>query len=223
MRGVEVEVELGEGKSLFGTWALPAQARGVVLFAYGSGSGRSSPRNRALSDVLERARFATLMLDLLTPDEDELDALTAQYRFDIPLLADRLRVGLDWLARSPVGALPVGVFAPSTGAAVALVCAAEQPRRIDAIVTRGGRPDLAGAVLGRVRAPTLLIVGGRDDLVLEINERAAIELFGTRELYVVPGASHLFEEPGTHDLVSEATKAWFELYLRPAAEVVARP
>lgn len=221
MRGLEVEVDVGDGRRIEGTWTVPADPRGVVVFAHGSGSGRHSPRNRTVADAVERAGFATLSLDLLTPDEDEIDALTAQRRFDIPLLSGRLRAALDWLGRSSASMLPIGLFGASTGAAVALVAAAEQPARIDAIVARGGRPDLAGAVLSHVHAPTLLIVGGRDDLVLEMNERAAIELMGTRELYVVPGATHLFEEPGALELVCDATRAWFELYMRLPAEPAA--
>jgi putative phosphoribosyl transferase len=228
MRGAEVEIPLDgsgsdAGKSVSATWTLPLQARGVVVFAHGSGSGRFSPRNRAVAAALERARFGTLLLDLLTADEEEVDAITAELRFDIPFLTRRLLAALDWLGRTSGAGLPVGIFGASTGAAVALVAAAERPELVEAVVSRGGRPDLAGALLPKVRAPTLLIVGGNDDLVLELNERAAVELGGTRELYVVPGATHLFEEAGALERVIEAARAWYELYLQPGATAGARP
>jgi pimeloyl-ACP methyl ester carboxylesterase len=198
----------------------------VVVFAHGSGSGRLSPRNIAVAEVLVHAGFATLLIDLLTPEEEAVDRVTAQLRFDIALLAERVIGAIDWLAAGePVGelpaslkGLPVGCFGASTGAAAALVAAAERPDRVAAIVSRGGRPDLAGSALSRVTAPTLLIVGGRDVEVLELNRRAQQALAGESRLEVVPGAGHLFEEPGALERVAALARAWFEQHLHPRAE-----
>ncbi|MFY1626369.1 dienelactone hydrolase family protein [Micromonospora sp. WMMD735] len=192
----------------------PDDATGVVLFAHGSGSSRHSPRNVAVARGLQRRRLVTVLVDLLTAEEDEVDARTAQWRFDIDLLADRLTGTLDWLAAEPtLGRLPVGLFGASTGAAAALVAAAARPQRVAAVVSRGGRPDLAGPALSGVRAPTLLLVGGLDDQVITVNEQAAEVLAAPHELRVVPGAGHLFEEPGTLDQVADAAAGWFTHHL----------
>jgi dienelactone hydrolase len=188
----------------------PDDGRGVVLFAHGSGSGRHSPRNRYVAEVLNEAGFATVLADLLTPEEERVDLHTGKLRFDIGLLATRVTALVDWAtATPPVASLPVGLFGASTGAAAALVAAAERPGAVRAVVSRGGRPDLAGDALERVRAPTLLIVGGRDEVVLDLNRQAYEHLRAEKRLEVVPGATHLFEEPGTLEKVAELAAAWF--------------
>jgi putative phosphoribosyl transferase len=195
----EVELELA-GVTAGGTLTEPEGARGLVLFAHGSGSSRFSPRNRAVAEVLHAAGLGTLLLDLL-PEEGIVDR-----RFDIELLGDRVTAAVDWAEpRGP----PVGLFGASTGAAAALVAAAERPDVVRAVVSRGGRPDLAGAALPFVRAPTLLIVGGADDVVLELNREALGQLEVEAGLEIVPGATHLFEEPGTLDRVAELARDWF--------------
>ncbi|MEH0937840.1 dienelactone hydrolase family protein [Micromonospora psammae] len=196
----------------------PADAAGVVLFAHGSGSSRHSPRNVAVAQVLQRAGLATVLVDLLTPEEDRVDAVTAELRFDIGMLADRLAGIVDWLGDEPsLGRLPVGLFGASTGAAAALVAAAARPERVAAVVSRGGRPDLAGAALSGVRAPTLMLVGGRDEQVITLNEQAAAALAAPHELRIVPGATHLFEEPGALDQVADAAAGWFAARFRVPA------
>jgi dienelactone hydrolase len=193
---------------------VPARASGVVLFAHGSGSSRHSPRNRAVADVLNEHGLATVLVDLLTYDEGQLDELTGELRFDIGLLADRLIGIVDWLATGdPVGPLPIGLFGASTGAAGALVAAAERPQAVGAVVSRGGRPDLAGDDLSRVRAATLLLVGGFDEQVRQLNEAALSRLSGPAELRVIPGATHLFEEPGKLPEVAHAAASWFTTQL----------
>jgi dienelactone hydrolase len=195
---------------LEGDLVLPEQARGVVLFAHGSGSNRQSPRNRRVAETLNGAGFGTLLLDLLTPEEDELDRLTAELRFDVDLLARRLIAAVGWLRGERGLSLPLGLFGASTGAAAALVAAAAWPDDVAAIVSRGGRPDLAGTALQQVTAPTLLIVGGADPQVLELNRRALAELAApVKRLVVVPGAGHLFEEPGALDEVAHLAAEWF--------------
>jgi dienelactone hydrolase len=191
----------------------------VVVFAHGSGSSRFSSRNRFVASVLEQAGLATLLMDLLTRDEEVVDQLTAHLRFDIELLAERLVAATDWLTgQVDTSQLPIGYFGASTGAAAALVAAAERPEVVKAIVSRGGRPDLAGPALSRVRAPTLLIVGSRDELVIELNRAALKELRSEKRLEIVPGATHLFEEPGTLEEVGRLARDWFVRYLgRPAA------
>ena len=181
-----------------------------MLFAHGSGSSRLSPRNQFVAKRLNDARLATLLIDLLTPDEERVDDYTRELRFDIGLLADRLATCADWLAANAATAdLPMGLFGASTGAAAALICAARQPDRVKAVVSRGGRPDLAGALLSAVRAPTLLIVGGRDELVLDLNRSAQKEMTPSTTLVVVPGATHLFEEPGALEEVARLASDWF--------------
>jgi putative phosphoribosyl transferase len=201
---------------LDGDLATPAAAHGVVLFAHGSGSGRHSPRNRQVAAALGRAGFATLLLDLLTAEEETADRAGGRYRFDVELLAGRLLAAIDWLAaeRRTAG-LPVGLFGASTGAGAALLAAAERPEAVAAVVSRGGRPDLAGAALGRVLAPTLLVVGALDPQVLELNRTALDRLGAEANLEVVPGASHLFEEPGTLERVAELAAGWFTRWLAP--------
>jgi putative phosphoribosyl transferase len=207
-RSVSVPVD---GALLTGDLAVPASARAVVLFAHGSGSSRHSPRNRYVAQTLHDSGLGSLLLDLLTVPEERVDAVTAEHRFDIGLLGRRLVAAVDWLGEHPATAsLPVGLFGASTGAAAALVAAAERPGRVRSVVSRGGRPDLAGDALDRVRAPVLLLVGGRDQEVLRLNRAAAERLPGPHEVQVIPGATHLFEEPGTLEQVAEAAREWFE-------------
>ena len=209
----DVEV-FADSSRLAGTLTLPEHARGVVAFAHGSGSSRFSPRNRAVASVLNRAGFATLLLDLLTAEEERVDAYTAHLRFNIDLLSQRLEAATDWLAREAVTArLPVGYFGASTGAAAALLAAAERPE-VTAVVSRGGRPDLAGPTLALVRAPTLLIVGGADVPVIELNRQARAWMRPDAEarLQIVPGATHLFEEPGALEMVARLATDWFRRY-----------
>ena len=200
--------------TLQGNLDVPAGAHGVVLFAHGSGSSRHSPRNRYVAGVLREAGLATLLMDLLTADEEAIDLQTQRLRFDIGLLADRLVGATDWLAQNPHSRdLKIGYFGASTGAAAALVAAAERPAAVGAIVSRGGRPDLAGAALPRVRAPTLLIVGGNDVPVIGMNQEAMAQLHVENKLEIVPGATHLFEEPGALEEVARLAREWFERYL----------
>lgn len=207
------------GVTLVGDLVVPAGAVGVVAFAHGSGSGRHSPRNRFVAAALQDAGLATLLVDLLTVAEEAVDARTGHLRFDIGLLAGRVAGVVDWLAADPATArLPVGLFGASTGGGAALVAAARAPDRVAAVVSRGGRPDLAGDALPAVRCPTRLIVGGHDEVVIELNQDALAQLGApTKELVIVPGAGHLFEEPGTLDEVARVAAAWFTRYLRPAA------
>jgi len=203
------------GTELEGDLVLPPGAHGVVLFAHGSGSSRHSPRNRQVAAELTRRGLGTLLVDLLTHAEEVDDARTRDLRFDIGLLADRLIGLIEWLAGRPdTRGLPIGLFGASTGAAAALVAAAARPEPVHAVVSRGGRPDLAGPALVQVAAPTLLIVGERDLPVLELNEEARNAMTVTAELRVVPGATHLFEEPGTLEVVAEEAGRWFTAHLR---------
>jgi putative phosphoribosyl transferase len=205
--------------ALEGNLMVPANARGVVLFAHGSGSGRHSPRNRYVARHLQEGGFATLLIDLLTEEEETVDAVTRHLRFDIPLLAERLTKAIDWLARDDsTGHLPVGLFGASTGAAAALMAAVARPREVGAIVSRGGRPDLAGSALPMVEAPTLLIVGGHDKQVIQLNEQAMAELRTKKRLKIVPGATHLFEEPGTLEQVAALARNWFAEHLTPVGQ-----
>lgn len=198
---------------LEGSLEVPEGAQGVVLFAHGSGSSRHSPRNRFVAKELQGGGLGTLLIDLLTPEEEAIDLRTRELRFDIEGLARRLVGAVDWLGGHPdTAGLGVGLFGASTGAGAALVAAAERPE-VGAVVSRGGRPDLAGAALTRVRAPTLLIVGGFDKPVIELNRQAFERLPETRDLQIVPGASHLFEEPGTLDEVARLARTWFTRHL----------
>lgn len=197
---------------------VPEQARGVVLFAHGSGSSRHSPRNRNVAAELQAAGLGTVLADLLTSAEERQDARTGEFRFNIGLLAARMAALIDWaVADERTAGLGVGLFGASTGAAAALVAAAVRPGPAQAVVSRGGRPDLAGEYLGRVCQPTLLIVGGDDPLVLELNREAIDQLPGEARLEILRGASHLFEEPGALERVAHLARDWFVLHLRPVA------
>jgi putative phosphoribosyl transferase len=207
-----VAIDIGD-VTLAADLVVPDGARGVVLFAHGSGSSRHSPRNRLVADRLHEERFATVLADLLTEREDQYDADTAALRFDIDLLAGRMVAIVDWAGGAQVRGLPVGLFGASTGAAAALVAAARRPSAVRAVVSRGGRPDLAEEALDRVAAPTLLIVGGRDPLVLDLNEQAAGRLAAPHEIHIVPGATHLFEEPGTLAAAADRAAGWFAEHL----------
>ena len=199
---------------LEGNLTLPEGARGIVLFAHGSGSSRFSPRNCYVAQQLNREKLATLLVDLLSPEEEAVDLRTARLRFNIGLLAERLVGVTDWLVRQPdTRPLRIGYFGASTGAAAALVAAAERPQIVRAIVSRGGRPDLAGPAFARVEAPTLLIVGGDDMPVIELNRAALAQLRCEKRLVIVPGATHLFEEPGALDEVARLAREWFQQYL----------
>ncbi|RCV50192.1 dienelactone hydrolase family protein [Marinitenerispora sediminis] len=214
MTVLDVRMETA-GAWLNGDLTLFPEARGVIVFAHGSGSSRHSPRNRAVAQALNSARFATLLFDLLTADEEVEDRESARLRFDIPLLTERLTGAVSWLAgRDDVRDLPVGLFGASTGAAAALGTAAALPRQVAAVVSRGGRPDLAGPALEQVTAPVLLIVGGADDDVLALNDTATRRMHCVTRLHVVPGATHLFEEPGALAEVADTAAGWFERYLR---------
>jgi dienelactone hydrolase len=203
-----------QGVLVEGDLTVPTDAAGIVVFAHGSGSGRFSPRNRAVADVLVRGGLATLLMDLLTAQEERVDLRTRHLRFDIGLLGRRVIATIDWLSTEAiVKDLPVGCFGASTGAAAALIAAAERPERVRAVVSRGGRPDLAGEALRRVTAPTLLIVGGNDPEVLKLNRLALAALAGEARLEVVPGATHLFEEPGALERVAVLARDWFLRHL----------
>ena len=216
-----VRIQAGD-VTLSGDLVAPPDARGIVLFAHGSGSSRLSPRNRHVAAVLRRGGLATLLMDLLTHDEETVDARTAHLRFDIGFLAGRLAAATAWVRKNAeTRTLPLGYFGASTGAAAALMAAAEQPEAVRAIVSRGGRPDLAGAALARVQAPTLLIVGGDDHPVIRMNREALARLVAEAKLEIVPGATHLFEEPGTLDEVARLARAWFERWLVPAGQAAA--
>ena len=200
---------------LQGDLILPEICRGVVLFAHGSGSSRFSTRNRFVAQQLRQAELGTLLIDLFSPDEERIDQHTAHLRFDIDLLANRLVAAIDWLLIHPATLnLPIGLFGASTGGGAALVAAARRPEDIQAVVSRGGRPDLAGPALRRVEAPTLLIVGGDDTAVIRMNRDAYEQMHCERRLEIVPGASHLFEEPGTLEEVARLAREWFERTLR---------
>jgi dienelactone hydrolase len=203
------------GVELRGDVSLPAKAKGIIVFAHGSGSSRLSPRNQQVAARLQTGGFATLLFDLLTSDEESLDVHTGRFRFDVPLLAERLAKVTEWLgSQASTHGLRIGYFGASTGAAATLVAAAALPSHVRAIVSRGGRPDLAGAYLGRVTVPTLLIVGGEDVQVIGMNQSALQQLASaTKQLVIVPGATHLFEEPGALDRVSDLALEWFEKHL----------
>jgi putative phosphoribosyl transferase len=203
---------------LEGDLSVPTAAKGAVLFAHGSGSSRHSPRNRYVADVLNEGGLATLLIDLLTEDEQQVDLQTAHLRFDIPFLSRRLEAITDWLTNHrEMRDLKIGHFGASTGAAAALMAAADLPYRVCAVVSRGGRPDLAGAALARVEAPTLLLVGGADTVVLDLNRKAMAVMRCDKQLQIIPGAGHLFEEPGALKKVAALARDWFlEKLPRPA-------
>ena len=207
------------GVTLTGDLVIPAHAHGVVIFAHGSGSSRLSPRNQRVAAWLQHANLGTLLFDLLTPAEEAIDVTTRQHRFDIPMLASRLATVTDWVSTQPATReLHIGYFGASTGAAAALVAAAMRPHLVRAVVSRGGRPDLAEADLQCVLAPTLLIVGSRDDDVVELNQKARRAItHAPAALQLVPGATHLFEEPGALEQVGDLACSWFEHYLAGAS------
>jgi dienelactone hydrolase len=208
-----------DGKILNADLAIPVEAHGIVLFAHGSGSSRHSPRNQFVARVLHQNDIATLMMDLLTPEEERVDNQTRELRFDIDLLAKRLIAAVDWTTAQPTLAnFPIGLFGASTGAAAALIASTERPGPVKAVVSRGGRPDLADAALLRVTAPTLLIVGGYDDAVLVLNEQAKARMTGEVTIKVVPRATHLFEEPGALAQVAEVAANWFWTKLHAGSE-----
>ncbi|TDT41445.1 dienelactone hydrolase [Halospina denitrificans] len=200
---------------LNGDLTVPPGATGVVVFAHGSGSSRFSRRNRDVAQTLNEGGLATLLMDLLTAEEDERDRYTREYRFDIAMLGRRLVGAVDWLAQNPAThGLPIGCFGASTGAAAALIAAAERPQAVSAVVSRGGRADLAGDALTRVRAPTLLIVGGRDQPVIDMNLQARSRMQAVTELEIVDNATHLFEEPGALEQVAGLARDWFQTHCR---------
>jgi putative phosphoribosyl transferase len=207
------------GVELEGGLVIPEQAYGIVLFAHGSGSSRHSPRNRFVADWLHSAGLATLLMDLLTSEEEQMDDRTGRLRFDIELLADRLCGAVEWLADfQETRNLRIGIFGASTGGGAAAVAAARKPGLVRAVVSRGGRPDLAGSSLQSVLCPTLLIVGGNDRIVINLNREALSQLLApVKELAIVPGATHLFEEPGTLEQVARLAADWFRRYLAPVA------
>lgn len=219
-----VQIAIGRGV-LPADLRIPQGALGIVLFAHGSGSGRHSPRNRAVARALNDVGLATLLMDLLSPEEERADATTGHLRFDIGLLAIRLIAAIDWLSvTEETRDLAIGCFGASTGAGAALVASAERADRVAAVVSRGGRPDLANSALLRVRAPTLLIVGGDDHTVIELNRRALQRLHTEATIEIVPGATHLFEEPGALEQVARLAAAWFSRHLRAtvAADEISR-
>ncbi len=210
----EVEIDVGTG-TIVGDLSVPQDAIGVVAFAHGSGSSRHSSRNQQVAATLRDDKLGTLLMDLLTPQEEQIDLRTRELRFDIGLLATRVAAAVDWLREhEQTRQLPIGLFGASTGAAAALVAAAQRPETVAAIVSRGGRPDLAGAALAQVRAPTLLIVGGADHTVIDLNRQAEAAMVADVELVLVPRATHLFEEPGALDRVAELAGDHFDRYLR---------
>lgn len=217
MAGREVIIET-DGVALDGVMSVPDRASGLVAFAHGSGSSRFSVRNRFVAEFLNQGGLATLLFDLLTAGEHELDQRTRALRFDIDLLSRRLVGAVDWLAAEPDSAnLAIGLFGASTGAAAALNAAARRPGRVAAVVSRGGRPDLAMEALAQVRAPTLLIVGGLDESVIGLNRQAAARMTAQHRLEIVPGATHLFEEPGTLETVAQLAREWFGQHLTGGA------
>lgn len=202
---------------LEGDLNIPSEAESIVVFAHGSGSSRHSRRNRFVAKTLRQGGPATLLLDLLTPEEERMDIQTRQFRFDIDLLARRVVAAVDWLVTYPdTHGLEIGCFGSSTGAAAALIAAKERPELVHAVVSRGGRPDLAADILGEVQAPTLLIVGGKDSTVLKLNEKALAALRTEKKLEIIHGATHLFEEPGALDKVAILARQWFVRHLQSA-------
>lgn len=211
-RPIQISVD---GEFLRGDVVVPPEATGLVLFAHGSGSSRHSPRNQYVAEKLEQRGLATVLIDLLTPSEESVDVVTAEFRFDIPLLAKRLAMIIDSLRLAvETRKLPIGLFGASTGGGAALIAAAARANDVRAVVSRGGRPDLAGAALPKVTAPTLLVVGALDAPVIEMNRDAMKRMHGEVRLEIVPGATHLFEEPGTLERVAELAADWFAKKLR---------
>ena len=216
MKKMEQEVEIPVANAVIeGSLAIPSKAKGIVLFAHGSGSGRFSPRNRYVAKILNEAGVGTLLVDLLAKDEEAVDVATGEFRFNIDLLSERLVFATEWLMKNPATKnLILGYFGASTGAAAAIIAAIKFPETVRVIVSRGGRPDLAMEHLWRVRAPTLLIVGGRDAVVIDLNKKALDRLQVEKRLEVVPGATHLFEEPGKLEEVAKLSADWFVAHFR---------
>jgi putative phosphoribosyl transferase len=211
---MDMKIPVGE-VVVEGTLTLPSGAKGIVLFAHGSGSSRFSTRNQYVAKEFNKAAIGTLLFDLLTQEEEETDIVTAEYRFNIPLLADRLIGATEWLRNDPkTKRLAFGYFGASTGAAAALIAAAKLPNEISAVVSRGGRPDLAGKYLPKVVTPTLLLVGGLDTEVIELNRQAMAQMTAEKKMVIIPGATHLFEEQGTLEEVAKISINWFLKYLR---------
>lgn len=211
---------LSMGVHLDGMVSIPENPKGLVVFVHGSGSSRHSPRNQFVARTLQEGGLATLLFDLLTPEEEQIDLRTRHLRFDINLLAGRTAGALEWLGLQYYAReLKVGLFGSSTGAAAALIAAAEIPEKVHAVVSRGGRPDLAGAALPKVQAPALLIVGGHDEVVIDLNQKALAQMKPETEkkLVIVPGASHLFEEPGTLEQAARLASDWFQTHLSPVS------
>lgn len=211
-----IAMRIEDGQEIEADLNVPDRASGLVVFAHGSGSSRFSSRNRAVAETLQKRGLGTLLLDLLTREEEKIDLQTAEYRFDIDRLATRVIAATDWLKnRDDLLWFPIGYFGASTGAAAALIAGAERPQVVHAIVSRGGRPDLAGTSLPKVKAPTLLIVGGHDEPVIDLNQDAKVQMQSAHvELKIVPGATHLFEEPGTLEQVEQLAGDWFLRYLK---------
>jgi putative phosphoribosyl transferase len=209
------EVQIQAGRAILsGTLHLPKRAGGLVLFAHGSGSSRHSPRNQFVARILNDAGLATLLFDLLTHEEEAIDTQTREFRFNILLLAERLVHATKWIKQQPQTCdLRISYFGSSTGGSAALVAAVDVPQDVGAVVSRGGRPDLASEALPKVQAPTLLIVGGNDDIVIELNEQARDRMHCEMKLELIPGATHLFEEPGTLEKVAQLASDWFSLHL----------
>jgi len=202
------------GATIEGNLVIPRGAKGVVLFAHGSGSGRFSPRNQYVVKVLNGAGIGTLLIDLLTKEEEEIDVATGEFRFDIGLLSQRLEVATEWLKKNPATkSLALGYFGASTGAAAALIAATKFPKDVRTVVSRGGRPDLAIQHLQKVKVPTLFIVGGKDTVVLDLNKKAMEQVPAEKKLEIVPGATHLFEEPGKLEEVAKLSADWFLAHL----------
>ena len=213
-------VQIKAGRVLIdGDLTIPPKCAGLVIFAHGSGSSRFSRRNRSVAEVLQGGGYATLLLDLLTRQEDSIDEQTREYRFDVDRLGHRVVAAIDWTASYPkLSRLPVGCFGASTGAAAALIAAAERPEMVRAVISRGGRPDLAGYALPKVQAPTLLIVGGDDEPVIELNRAAMRRMRAPVQLEIVPGATHLFEERGALELVSKLALRWCTKYVKESLQ-----
>ncbi len=200
--------------NLDGILYVPKISRGIILFVHGSGSSRLSSRNQFIAKSLQKANFATLLFDLLTPEEEKIDIESLEFRFDLPLLSSRLLMVTDWVINhSLTRNLPIGYYGASTGGGAAIMAAAQRVDQVKAVVSRGGRPDLAGASLSQIEAPTLLIVGGNDSVVIDLNKKAMIPMKNIHQLEIVPNATHLFEEPGALDIVSELSEKWFLKYL----------
>src|SRR3989304_123897 len=211
----EISIKIREGKgNIQGNLVVPSGARGVVLFAHGSGSGRFSPRNQYVAKVLDEAGIGTLLIDLLTKEEDEIDTATGEFRFDIGLLSQRLEVATEWLKQNPATkSLAIGYYGASTGAAAALIAATKFPKDVKTVVSRGGRPDLAMQHLQKVKVPTLFIVGGKDTVVIDLNKKAMEQVPAEKKLEIVPGATHLFEEPGKLEEVAKLSADWVFAHL----------